>query len=87
MSDDSPLKFPCPFPIKAMGRSSVEFEMLVVDIIRRHAPETQEQNITSRPSKDGNYLSVTVTIQASNKQQLDAIYQDLTNHPQVLMAL
>jgi len=28
-----------------------------------------------------------VTIEATSKKQLDAIYQDLTDHPLVLMAL
>lgn len=87
MSDSTLLKFPCQFPIKVMGRSNLEFDLLVIDIVRRHAPDIHEQAVKTRPSKDGNYLAVTVTIQASSKQQLDAIYQDLTDHPQVLMTL
>ncbi|CAG7857568.1 hypothetical protein MCAMS1_02442 [biofilm metagenome] len=87
MSDETLLKFPCQFPIKVMGRSDLEFDLLVIDIIRRHAPDIQEQAVTSRPSKDGNYLAVTVVVQATSKQQLDAIYQDLTSNPQVLMTL
>lgn len=87
MSDETLLKFPCQFPIKAMGKSNLEFDLLVIDIIRRHAPDLHQQAITTRPSKDGNYLAVTVIIQATSKQQLDAIYQDLSDHPQVLMTL
>jgi uncharacterized protein len=86
MSDETLLEFPCPFAIKAMGKSDFEFDLLVVEIVRRHVPD-HEQAVTTRPSKDGNYLAVTVLIQASSKQQLDAIYQDLTDHPLVLMAL
>ncbi|MBM4207513.1 MAG: DUF493 domain-containing protein [Gammaproteobacteria bacterium] len=87
MSDESLLQFPCQFPIKVMGKSNLEFDLLVIDIIRRHVPELNERTVSTRPSKDGNYLAVTVTIQAQSKQQLDAIYQDLTGHPHVLMAL
>ena len=87
MSDESILEFPCQFPIKAMGRSDIEFDLLVIDIVRRHAPDLFEQAVTIRPSKDGNYLSVTVLVQATSKQQLDAIYRDLSGHPQVLMTL
>jgi putative lipoic acid-binding regulatory protein len=87
MSDETLLKFPCQFPIKVMGRSDLEFDVLVIDIVRRHVPAIQEQAVTSRPSKDGNYLAVTVIVQATSKQQLDAIYQDLTSNPQVLMTL
>ena len=87
MSDETLLEFPCQFAIKAMGKNDLEFDLLVIEIVRRHVPELHEQAVTSRPSKGANYLAVTVMIQASSKQQLDAIYQDLSGHPQVLMAL
>jgi uncharacterized protein len=86
MSEETLLEFPCQFAIKAMGKSDFEFDLLVIEIVRRHVPE-YEQKVTTRPSKDGNYLAVTVLIEANSKQQLDAIYQDLSDHPLVLMAL
>lgn len=85
MSEETLLEFPCQFPIKAMGKADLEMDILVVEIIRRHAPEIGA--VTTRPSKDGVYLAVTVIIEASSKPQLDAIYQDLTDHPHVLVAL
>lgn len=87
MSEESLLEFPCEFAIKAMGKSDIEFDVLVIEIVRRHAPDIYERAVTTRPSKDGNYLAVTVKVQATSKQQLDAIYQDLSDHPLVLMAL
>lgn len=87
MSEETLLEFPCAFPIKAMGKATVQMEVLVIDIVRRHAPETPVSQLKSRPSKDGNFVAVTVTINATSKQQLDAIYQDLTDHPLVLYAL
>ncbi|MGR9116764.1 MAG: YbeD family protein [Gammaproteobacteria bacterium] len=84
---ESALQFPCQFPIKAMGMSSVELDIHVVEIIRRHVDDIHESAITSKPSKGGKYTSVTVTITATSRQQLDAIYQDLTDSPLVLMAL
>jgi uncharacterized protein len=87
MSDETLLTFPCQFPIKVMGKSNLEFDLLVIEIVRRHVPDLQEQAVTTRSSKDANYLAVTVTIQATSKAQLDAIYHDLSGHPQVLMAL
>ena len=86
MSEETLLEFPCPFAIKAMGKNNLQFDLLVVEIVRRHVPD-QEKAVTTRPSKDGNYLAVTVLIQATSKPQLDAIYQELSSHPQVLMAL
>jgi len=70
-----------------MGKNSGDMELVVVGIVNRHAPDTQNHEVNVKPSKDGNYLSVTVTIEASSKKQLDAIYQDLVDHPRVLMAL
>jgi putative lipoic acid-binding regulatory protein len=40
-----------------------------------------------RASSGGNYLSVTCTIVATSKPQLDAIYMDFTAHPMVKVAL
>lgn len=88
MSDqETALQFPCRFPIKAMGMSSIELDIHVVEIIRRHVGDLHEGSVTSRPSKGGKYTSVTVTITATSREQLDAIYQDLTDSPLVLMAL
>ncbi len=87
MSEQSLLEFPCQFPIKAMGKSDLELDLLIVEIVRRHVVDINEGAVKIRPSKDGNYIAVTVIIEASSKQQLDAIYQDLTDHPHVLMAL
>ncbi|TAL46779.1 MAG: DUF493 domain-containing protein [Methylovulum sp.] len=87
MSEETLFEFPCQFPIKAMGKIDIELDILVIEIIRRHAPDVDHQSVKTRPSKDGNYLAVTVTIEATSKRQLDAIYQDLTDHPHVLVAL
>ena len=84
---DTQLEFPCTFPIKAMGLSGTDFDLLVVEIVARHAGQVHEGAVTARPSSNGKYVSVTVVIQAQSKQQLDAIYSELTAHERVLMAL
>ena len=79
--------FPCEFPIKAIGKDQDEFRALVVDIVRKHAPELDDDAVTTRPGSKGNYLAVTVTIEAVSRAQLDAIYHELSAHPAVIMAL
>jgi putative lipoic acid-binding regulatory protein len=80
------LKFPCQFPIKAMGKADIEFDLLVLEIIHQHVmPE--KTVLSSRSSKNGKYLAVTVIIEATSKEQLDNIYLQLSSHPLVLMAL
>lgn len=86
---ESLLEFPCRFPVKAMGRADGGFEAVVVQIIRAHAElwKGEELPVTTNPSRKGNYTAVTVVIEATSQAQLDAIYQDLTDCPDVLMAL
>ena len=84
---ESLLDFPCNFPIKAMGRSEHGFEDLATSIILKHAEIYPDEEIKSSPSGSGNFISVTVTIEALSKAQLDLIYQDLTDCEQVLVAL
>ncbi|MEE8496283.1 MAG: DUF493 domain-containing protein [Xanthomonadales bacterium] len=81
------LEFPCRFPIKAMGRQSDEFEVLVSGIVTTHAQLWPDEPIRSTLSKAGNFVSVTAVVEAQSKAQLDAIYQELTDCEQVLMAL
>lgn len=86
-STESLLEFPCQFAIKAMGKSTLDFDLVVVEIVRRHVPNLSEAAVTTRPSKAGTYTAVTVMIEAASREQLDAIYQGLSDHPDVLMAL
>lgn len=89
--EETLLKFPTLFPIKAMGRmfneGDKQFAQTVLDIVLKHAPDVDQKMIEMRPSKNGNFLSVTVTVNAQSKQQLDDIYRELSSHPLVLMAL
>ncbi|MGZ8164971.1 MAG: YbeD family protein, partial [Methylobacter sp.] len=64
MSEEgSLLKFPCQFAIKAMGKTSAELDIVVVEIVRRHIVDIKEGAVTTRPSKDGNYTAVTILIE------------------------
>jgi putative lipoic acid-binding regulatory protein len=46
-----------------------------------------EAAVTTRLSRGGRYVSVTVTIEALSQAQLDGIYRDLSGHERVMMAL
>jgi hypothetical protein len=84
--EESLMEFPCSFPIKAMGKAVDNFDLLIVEIVRKHHPDLTEGAVKSRPSREGKYVSVTVTINAQSREQLDNIYLDLTAHERVLMA-
>jgi len=88
MSDEaSPLQFPCAFPIKAMGPAGGAFQQTVWGIVTHHAPETPASELTVTASRQGTYISVTITITATSRDQLDAIYADLRDEPSVMAVL
>jgi uncharacterized protein len=87
VADGSPLAFPCDFPIKVMGRKEPRFVNTVTDIVRRHAPDFDAATVEMRPSRQGRYLSVTCIVRATSREQLDALYQELCDHPAVVMVL
>jgi hypothetical protein len=84
---ESPLKFPTSFPIKAMGRTKDGFAQAIVAIVQKHAPDFDASTLEMRASSAGNYLSVTATINATSREQLDALYRDLSSHPMVSLVL
>ena len=84
---ESALKFPTTFPIKVMGRRADGFAQAIVDVVLKHAPDYEPSTLEMRASREGNYLSVTVTINATSREQLDGLYRELTSHPMVAMVL
>lgn len=84
---DSLIDYPVDFPIKVMGRRVDGFAQTVVTLVKHHAPDFDETTLEMRPSREGTYLSLTVTIRATSRQQLDAIYTDLSGHPLVSVVL
>lgn len=86
-SNDTLLTFPCDFMIKVFGAASDDFEVTVLSIIHKHVPNLPEGAIQSRLSEAGKYRALTITVHVESKEQLDAIYQELTAAKEVLMAL
>ena len=84
---DELFRFPCEFPIKVMGRDTEPFRTLTLAIVERHAGSLAPESISERASSKGRFLSLTYTIRAESRAQLDHIYQDLTGSGVVLVAL
>lgn len=81
------LTFPTPFPLKIMGRREGNFAQGVMEIVLRHAPDFDPSTMEMRPSSQGKYLGLTATINAVSREQLDALYKELCDHPAVVMVL
>ena len=81
------LQFPCDFPLKIMGTGGADFRELVAELVSRHAPDLDETRISVRDSRAGRYQSVTVVVNARDRAQLDALYQELSAHPRIALVL
>jgi uncharacterized protein len=87
MAEATLFKFPCDFPLKVLGRRSDDFRSIVLSIVQKHAGDIAPERIEERPSRDGNYLSLTCTFAAQSREQLDALYRELTSCERVLVVL
>lgn len=90
MADPPPqslLEFPTDFPIKIMGKAADGFAQAVLDVVLRHASDFDATSMEMRASSGGNYLAFTCTIRATSREQLDALYRDLSGHPMVKVVL
>lgn len=87
MSDDSLLEFPCDFPIKIMGRDEADFRAAAIALVEAEVGKLDETAIATQSSRNGRFLSVTVTVRAQSREQLDSIYRSLSAHERVLVVL
>jgi putative lipoic acid-binding regulatory protein len=85
--DPSPITYPCDFPIKVMGPQVAGFVETIAGVIQQYDSGFDATSIEKRPSSKGNYLGLTVTVRATSRDQLDAIYRALTSHPMVKYVL
>ena len=86
-AENTPLEFPCRFPVKAMGKNSVSFRDQVLQIISRHVEQVREEDVTTRHSSSEKFLSVTVIVAVDSRKQLENIYAELHAHEHVLWTL
>ncbi len=87
MSGATLQEFPSEFPIKVMGRRDSDLRALTQAIVERHAGPLAESHVRTRTSADGNFVALTYLVNATSREQLDAIYRELTTCKSVLMAL
>lgn len=81
------LDFPVDFPMKVIGARVDEFADTVTGIVLAHAPDFDPANVQMRVSSKGTWLSVTVTIRARSRTQLQELHDALAAHPLVRMVL
>jgi len=81
------IEYPCDFPLKILGHAQPGFAQAVLAVVKRHVPDFEDGTLAMKTSKKGKYLSLTCVIRATSREQLDALYQELCDHPMVVMVL
>ncbi|HEY8025862.1 MAG TPA: DUF493 family protein [Burkholderiaceae bacterium] len=84
---ESLIEYPSDFPIKIMGAMHDAFAETIVDVVLQHDPTFHAGKVEMRPSTKGTYLSLTVTVRATSREQLDNLYRALSSHPMVKVVL
>ncbi|MBX3650472.1 MAG: DUF493 domain-containing protein [Burkholderiales bacterium] len=85
--EPSLIEYPSDFPLKILGHTRPGFAQAILAVVKKHAPDFDDASLTMKASKKGKYLSVTCVIRATSREQLDALYQELCDHPMVVMVL
>ena len=82
------IEFPCAnYPVKVVGKAVADYQQMVTDIIRQHAPDLDEGKIQMKTSSKGNFCSMTFFITATGTEQLSALHSQLTANPAVHMVI
>ncbi len=81
------IEYPCEFPLKIFGLQQAGFAQAVLEVVNKHDPGYVASSMEMRASKNARYVSLTCTVRATSREQLDALYQDLCDHPLIVMVL
>jgi uncharacterized protein len=84
---DSLIEYPCDFPIKVLGLAHQGFAQTVAEVVMRYDHNFNAATMEMRPSSGARYIGLTCTVRATSREQLNALYQELCDHPQVVMVL
>ena len=78
---ESLIEFPSAFPIKVVGSNEDGFVHAITHIARQFDSTFDASTIELRESGGGKYLGLTITVQATSREQLDDLYRALSTHP------
>lgn len=86
-NEQSLMTFPCDFQIKIIGSNTESFAREIISIARKHFPDIADTAIQNKPSQQSNYLAISITLHVKDQITLDALYMELTKHPDIKMVL
>ena len=81
------IEYPCLFPIKVLGLAADGLVEAIGTVALQFDPRFNADDIELRVSGGGKYWGLTLHIHATDRAQLDALYQALCAHPMVKVVL
>lgn len=87
MPDEPLLKFPCEIPVKVLGRNDSEFRAAAWSIVQRHYAEVDDGRVSEQQSRNSAYLSLTFVVPAQSRQEVDALFRELTASDDIMVVL
>mgnify|MGYP000482803808 CR=1 FL=1 len=85
--DEAKIEFPCDYPIKAIGNNKIDLKALVIETVKKYAPDLNEARVTLNPSSKGTFVSVRFFIEATGPEQLKSIHEALMATGHVKMVI
>ncbi len=79
--------YPGNVAVKVFIRDDENIKNEITAIIKKAFPNFKEQDISTQLSANKNFLSITYKVYVENKEEIDNLYQQLTQHPEVKMVL
>lgn len=87
MTQQPLLTYPCKYPIKVVGEATALFESEVLAVARHHDPSLHDESIARRHSRQGKYLSLTLTLTAQDEAQIKSLLRALNGLESVHLVL
>jgi putative lipoic acid-binding regulatory protein len=87
MTEASLLDFPCELPVKVLGRNDAVFRQAAWRIVRNHYAEIGESHVSEQQSRQNSYLSLTFIVHAQSRDEIDALYRELSASAEVMLVL
>lgn len=80
-------QFPGTFELSAMGAADAGLEQALPKLLAGTGVKVLDEQISSRLSSNGKYVSVRLVFQADSREQYNAAHQALRDHPEVRWTL
>lgn len=80
--------FPCQYDLKVMGRAKHPMADIVADIVERYIESfDRQQHLSSRASRNGNFIAITASFTLTHKDQVEGIYRELSLREEIELTL